>query len=397
MNGLVRTDLAATKALKARKYYNALSLFSGAGGLDIGFHESGEIRTIACYEFDEDCVQTLVSNRSKLIVDGASRKHPQIFRADLSKSDVLSSIEELGVKIDVVFGGPPCQSFSIMGKKGATEDARGALIFAFLEVVSRLRPKAFLFENVPHFAAIDGGRVADEFLGRLEEQGYSLWSGHLNAADYGALTFRTRFFVIGMQGYAKVPPPRPTHTNSAQVELFDESVAERWRTCQRVFVDIEAEEGRGRTLLNHEVVNHTPATIERFRGLAFGETDNIRKRNRLDPNRPAHSIYVGGKTGKLQARTHIHPYFPRELTPRECALIQGFPIDWEFCGRRDSVVLQVANSVPVPLARALAKHIVSELERRSLVRKAGAVAPKRDNRSMKGAATKNKRRGVMGI
>jgi len=344
------------------KLFNAISLFSGAGALDLGFHNTGNIRTLACYEYEEDCCRTLELNRSKLRTGGRRSGYPRVVRADLSDRGVIDSISRLGVEIDVVYGGPPCQSFSIMGKKGGIRDSRGALIFSFLDSVSRLRPKVFLFENVPHFSTINRGRVARGILRDFEQEGYSLWSGILNAADFGALTFRRRFFILGVEGDSTVPPPRPTHTNSSQAGRFESEGLDPWRTCERVFVEIETAEKTGRALPNHELVNHTPATIERFRNLAFGETDNVRKRNRLDPDRPAHSIYVGGNPGKLQARTHIHPYLPREITARECALIQGLPLDWEFSGRRDSAVLQAANAVPVPLAHALASHLISLLE-----------------------------------
>ena len=131
-----------------------------------------------------------------------------------------------------------------------------------------------------------------------------------------------------------------------------------WNSSKSVFDTIKEYETSGKALANHEKINHSEATRERFAKLKFGETDNIRKRNRIDPSRPAHSVYVGGKIGKQQARTHIHPYEPRELTARECALIQGFPIDWQLAGPRDAAVQQAANAVPVELAYALATLLI---------------------------------------
>jgi DNA (cytosine-5)-methyltransferase 1 len=343
------------------KNYNALSLFSGAGGLDLGFHQAGGVRTLACCEWNEDAYQTLAHNRAHLEIGSTDSRYPLLLNGDLAHASTLDAVAALDKRVDIVFGGPPCQSFSIMGKKGSIDDSRGALIYAFSEAVSRFRARAFLFENVPYFAKIDGGRVAEDFKRQFTAMGYSLWSGLLNAADFGALTFRTRFIMIGIRGIAPVSLPQPTHAKRPQLELFSATQLRPWRTCREVFVDIEEAEKGVPELLNHDKISHTSETIDRFRKLAFGETDNIRKRNRLDPDRPSHSIYVGGKVGKLQARTHIHPYLPRELTARECAVIQGFPIDWKFHGRRDSAVVQAANAVPIPLAKALATHIVAEL------------------------------------
>ena len=338
---------------------SAISLFSGAGGMDLGFHQTGRIRTLACYEFNSIFAQTLRMNREALRFR-RSVSGPDIQEKDLSNDDVIQEMHSLYGNPDIIYGGPPCQSFSIMGKKGGIDDPRGALIFAFLKAVETLSPKAFLFENVPNFSTIQSGAIAKELMQDFAELGYSLWSGLLCAADFGAHTFRRRFFILGVKGQGIVAAPVATHSASTPDDLFETS-KKPWRTCREVFQEIEASELAGRQLANHDKVKHSAAVIERFSQLRFGETDHIRKRNRLDPSRPAHSVYVGGKTGKLQARTHIHPYLPRELTARECAAIQGFPLTWEFAGRSDAATLQAANAVPVQLARELALTLAKAL------------------------------------
>jgi DNA (cytosine-5)-methyltransferase 1 len=350
---------------------NALSLFSGAGGLDLGFHNTGAVQTLACYEFNELFSETLRLNRHKLSAD-PTMSLPAIHQEDLSKSETISRMASLYEGVDIVFGGPPCQSFSIMGKKGGTSDPRGALIFSFSKIISSLRPRCFLFENVPNFASIDAGMPARELHKELCEIGYSTWCGILCAADYGAYTFRRRFFILGVLGNTQVAPPVPTHLASHQSTLPTLDISP-WKKCGDVFDSIESWLSRGKPLLNHEEVRHSKEVVERFSGLKFGETDNVRKRNRLDPGKPAHSIYVGGVTGKLQARPHIHPFYPRELTARECVAIQGFPLDWQFMGRADAVMLQAANAVPVQLAEALARHLVALLHKQKQRPKAYAA------------------------
>jgi DNA (cytosine-5)-methyltransferase 1 len=343
------------------KLYSSVSLFSGSGGMDLGFHRSGAIRTLCCYEYNKTFVETLTLNRAKLCAGGATGECPTIVQADLSSKSVIDKLMHEWSAADIVYGGPPCQSFSIMGKKGGVEDPRGALIYSFLRVVEGIKPKSFLFENVPHFALINNGGIAASLIRGFEDLGYSVWSGILCAADFGAYTFRRRFFIIGFKGCRPVVPPVPTHSDVGQHDLFS-GTKKPWCTCETIFDQIRQAEARGEILLNHDMTKHSPRTSARFEKLAFGETDNVRKRNRLDPRRPAHSVYVGGTTGKLQARSHIHPYLPRELTARECASIQGFPLDWEFAGRTDAVLLQAANAVPVQLAEALACYMVAELD-----------------------------------
>lgn len=350
--------------------YSAVSLFSGAGGLDIGFHKTGRVKSIACYEFDEIFSETLRLNRHCLAVDGEC---PNIHQQDLSSAEVLTELQTSYAGADIVFGGPPCQSFSIMGKtlsgiKMGTNDPRGQLVYSFLSVIENVRPSGFLFENVPNIVNIENGEVVKKLSEAFRSMGYGLWSGIVCAADFGARTFRRRYIIIGIRDMEQVPAPTTTHMKEGLPELF-EAPKRPWNSSKSIFETISEYEIAGRALANHDKVKHSEATIERFRQLKFGETDNIRKRNRIDPSRPAHSVYVGGKVGKLQARTHIHPYEPRELTARECALIQGFPIDWVLSGRADAAVQQAANAVPVELGCGLATHIVRLLD------DGGRVAP----------------------
>ena len=345
--------------------YSAVSLFSGAGGLDIGFHATGRVRSVACYEYDAIFSETLRLNRQRLEVNGCS---PVIHQEDLSDSEVLADLSSRYGGADIVFGGPPCQSFSIMGKtlsgeKMGTGDPRGMLVYSFVSVIQGVRPAGFLFENVPNIINIEKGAVVENLKQTFASLGYGLWSGIVCAADFGARTFRRRFIIMGIRDLSRVPPPTTTHTEEPHAELFG-APKPAWNTSKSIFETIKHHETSGRALANHDKVKHSDATQERFQKLKFGVTDNVRKRNRIDPSRPAHSVYVGGKVGKLQARTHIHPYEPRELTARECALVQGFPLDWLLSGRTDAAVQQAANAVPVELAHGLATHMVHLLDQK---------------------------------
>jgi DNA (cytosine-5)-methyltransferase 1 len=125
--------------------YSAVSLFSGAGGLDIGFHATGRVRSVACYEYDAIFSETLRLNRQRLEINGCS---PVIHQEDLSDAEVLADLSSRYGGADIVFGGPPCQSFSIMGKtlsgeKMGTGDPRGMLVYSFVSVIQGVRPAGF--------------------------------------------------------------------------------------------------------------------------------------------------------------------------------------------------------------------------------------------------------------
>ncbi len=109
----------------------------------------------------------------------------------------------------------------------------------------------------------------------------------------------------------------------------------------------------------HFAPEHEPEVIERFIRLSEGERDHKRRRNRLHADRPAFTLFAGGPRGGT--RTHIHPDYPRELTPRECARIHGFPDDFRFAGNKSMVAIQIANSVPIPVGAAWGRHLFNLL------------------------------------
>jgi DNA (cytosine-5)-methyltransferase 1 len=344
----------------------ALSLFSGAGGLDLGFELTGRVRVLACLERDEICLETLRINREKGTTQGI---HPYLAEArilgvDISTANPRDIVADIGEPIDLVYGGPPCQAFSVIGKREGLSDARGNLIFAFLRFIEELSPKAFLFENVPGFLSIDAGEPFRELCAEFRRLGYSIWTDKVRASDFGAATFRERVFILGAKNVAAFPPPLPTHFEpiaARNSDLFG-GPCQPWVTAGERLSHLDVQLQKDESVKNHTFVQHEFEVIQRFNALEFGERDMIRRRNRIDPERPAYTIFVGGKVGKLQARTHIHPHHPRELSPRECAALHGFPAHWEFAGRHDAALLQVANSVPVELAQAMAQHLIDVLD-----------------------------------
>lgn len=189
---------------------HVISLFSGAGGLDLGIESPRvlESKFSSCIfvENDEDCCATLRRNFGPSLV---------ILRRDIrnvTAADLVCGDNIAAGALSIVIGGPPCQSFSHAGKQRSTRDARGLLVFEFLRVVSEVMPAYFVMENVKNLKSIEHGRLLAEIERRAEQAGYNTATYVLCAADYGAAQLRHRLIVIGVRKpYPPVPAPEPTH------------------------------------------------------------------------------------------------------------------------------------------------------------------------------------------
>jgi DNA (cytosine-5)-methyltransferase 1 len=322
--------------------YNVLSLYSGAGGLDLGFELSGEFETNYAIEFDPVYSQTMPLNSRKLVGDREIFPNTQMINdsvENLLDSKFFDDLEN----IDGVIGGPPCQPFSTMGKRRGLLDERSRSIFDYFEVVSRVRPKFFLFENVPNIQSQWDGSVVEQLENKIQEiGGYKLTRQIIDFSTYGAATFRRRFIMVGIKDSLKLPD-----------DLLDGH--EEFITVSQVLAGLpKAHKTRVEYPTDHVKVNHTNEVLERFAKLKPGEHCKVRKRWRLNGDRPSNSLMAGGSGGYV---LHIHPYENRELTLREAARIQGFPDCYEFSGRKLDVAKQIVNAVPVQAAKILAKKL----------------------------------------
>ena len=188
-----------------------ISLFSGAGGMDIGFEEAGFEIAVAV-EQDSSCCNTLRINRP----------HLKVIEGDISAITTEHILKEAGLKPlepALVIGGPPCQSFSLAGKRMGMDDKRGMLLLEFVRVVHEVLPKAFVMENVQGMMNWENGKaleaVMNEFRAPVIYKGkqyhYDVSYQVLNAADYGVAQFRSRLFIVGNRLKKKFTFPYPTH------------------------------------------------------------------------------------------------------------------------------------------------------------------------------------------
>lgn len=189
-----------------------ISLFSGAGGMDIGFEMAG-FQTAVAVEFDKTCCETLRTNKPDL----------PIIQGDLAQIPTSSILEAANLKPTepaLVIGGPPCQSFSLAGKRMGMNDPRGMLVLQFIRVVRESLPVAFVMENVKGMVNWENGKAIEAIMNEIsepivfegEEYKYNVKRAVLNAADYGVSQFRERVFIVGNRIGKEFLFPEPTHS-----------------------------------------------------------------------------------------------------------------------------------------------------------------------------------------
>lgn len=336
----------------------AISLFSGAGGMDVGFARAG-FDVVAANELDSYACATFREN------------HPGTEVCEGDIKDYVDKLASFG-NIDVVFGGPPCQGFSVAGKM-EQNDPRSELIFSFSEIVERVRPKVFAMENVKALGSLSKfSKIRSQLLSRFSRAGYSTQIHLLNAKDFGVPQARERVFFIGILEAAcknflpsflrqkKAAPslraaitplgkpgsPRNDRFCKAKVTLAARPVLRRSPYAGMLF------NGQGRPLNPDGWASTLPASMG-------GNRTPIVDEQHLYEHKPSwvesyHSYLInGGKPYKLEDV----PSYLRRLTINETALLQGFPLDYKFCGPNSKVYSQIGNAVPCELAHVVAKVV----------------------------------------
>lgn len=342
--------------MKERKC-NAISFFSGGGGLDLGAEAAGFV-TRLCIDNDRASCQTLKQNRN--VSRGGGKKflsEANIYNQDITKltpSDILKGADLNESEVDLIYGGPPCQAFSVFGRRKGMEDPRGPLLLEFVEAIHDIRPQVFVLENVPGLKTISAGQVYKDLVELLKKKTnggkYNVQPFILNVRDFGVPQVRERIIIIGSRKKIEIPPPLPTHGSSAGLTVFKDKLIP-YNTVEDAFRHLP----KIGSLPNHTGREHSDDVRDRYDKLKFGERDSVTRINRLDPRKPSYTIIVGSEHGG--GKGHVHPYEPRELTPRESARIQTFPDDWEFIGTRRETIRQVGNAVPPIFAAQLFRHI----------------------------------------
>jgi DNA (cytosine-5)-methyltransferase 1 len=369
----------------------ALEIFSGAGGMTLGFEQAG-LDVLAAFDLEEVNVATHQAN-----FPGT-----KAFPVDLSiqTGDSLRSLAKLNkVEIDVVFGGPPCSGFSFGGHQNV-DDERNQLVFDFARLVRQLEPKYFVMENVKGLMSAHNRPILDSLVRRVKRAGYRIVEPIrvLNAAHYGVPQRRWRTFVLGYRN--DMPPleyPEPRGWRDASGNEFYPLVRDAISDLPSLeehenlfasdtfagYLDppdnayaslmrgklLDKEDKSDRQQPNRNGLTgcfrtkHSKEIIHRFSRTAQGAAEPVSRYIRLAWNDVSPTIRAGTGSdhGSHTAPRPIHPKMPRCISAREAARLHSIP-DW-FCfhGTRWHDFRQIGNSVPPLLARAVAKNVVKAL------------------------------------
>ena len=334
-----------------------IDLFCGCGGLSYGFIEAG-FDVLLGIDHWKDAIATFESTHknAKGIVADLFNETPK----DISK---LTGIKD----IDVIIGGPPCQGFSIAGKR-IIDDERNQLYKSFVSFVKFYQPKVFLMENVPNIVSMGKGVVKDSIIEDFETLGYTIVYKVLLASDYGVPQNRRRAFFVGTKKNKifKFPEPitkNPISAKDAISDLSEKSLVDgsKYKNEPKSEYQILIR-GKSDGIYNHEITNHSEQTTNIISQVPDGGNykdlpEELRKtRNvniawtRLNSKKPSFTIDTGH-------RHHFHYKYNRVPTVRESARIQSFPDTFVFLGSKTSQYKQVGNAVPPILAEVLAKEI----------------------------------------
>lgn len=355
--------------------YKVMDLFAGVGGLSFGFEKTGKFEIVAANEINPDIAKAYELN------------HPGV---KMLNEDICSLTEDTlrgavgDVQIDVLVGGPPCQSYSTIGKRNM--DDRANLFMQYKRILQILKPVAFVFENVSGILSMDGGKLFPKIKEEFASLGYTLKHKLLNAADYGVPQLRERVILVGMRGDNNYEYPEPTHGEGKRpyVTLKD-AIGDLQPLRSGESSDVYAygitneflefvRNPKEITVTEHDAPNNGEHLIKIMQALKDGQGKNdlpasIRPKSgygntyaKLWWERP--STTITRNFACPSSSRCIHPRDSRAMSIREGARLQSFPDSYKFYGSAGTKRLEIGNAVPPLLSMALARKMVDALDAR---------------------------------
>ena len=329
-------EVDTTKVSTEIAHLNFIDLFSGAGGISVGVKSAG-FNKIASVEIDNDASNTIRKNFPESV-------HFEMPIEHLSEQMLTDALK--GRKVDVVFGGPPCQGFSVAGVRNP-HDPRNQLFKEYIRIVKHTMPEYVVLENVPGILTMEKGKVYQEIIKQFADIGYPDMSVRiLEAATFGVPQLRTRAIFIANRLGLKNPYPKAIFNkltyNSMKSAIEDLKVVPRFG------------------LPNHEWTQHSEDFEARISKVPYGGSlyETVRDAfKRQYPNVPSMTCKEN------HGGCHIHYELNRVISAREMARLQTFPDDFVFTGTFKRAYWQIGNAVPCLLAKHIALAIKSELNK----------------------------------
>jgi DNA (cytosine-5)-methyltransferase 1 len=350
-----------------RKKLTVIDIFCGAGGFSQGFHQAG-YKILAGVDIDQQAISTYAHNfpTSTAISWDLSKPLSECSEANIVLND----------KVDIIVGGPPCQGFSIAGKRNHT-DPRNRLFKAYFDIIRQTNPRAVVIENVPTMLTMNNGEFINELEHNLFQSGYKVYKQLLWANQYGVPQKRKRLIIVALDSREKTKDfsyPEPIkgeitcHEALSDLPLLDNEVGAEAQSYNSPPSNQYQKKMRGDTkvLYNHWAVIHTEQTKKIIALVPDGGNYKSlpeslwqsRKVNiawtRMKSSAPCFTIDAGHNH-------HFHYKANRVPTVRESARIQSFPDHFRFLGNKTSQFRQVGNAIPPLMAEAVAKAIYSTL------------------------------------
>lgn len=352
--------------------FNILDLFCGAGGFSYGMEKNSDFETVIALDNDKFAGLTFKKNMVKT----------DVIIGDITEESVKECVIEKAQKkgVNMIIGGPPCQGYSMKGKKLGLKDPRNFLFREYLNFVRILQPDIFVIENVKGLLLASKGWFKDEIINAIIELGYCVELGLLNASEYGVPQARERaIFICSRHNRVKLPNPIVKKVVTVRDAISDLSYLEsgEGKFEQEYIKPIESEYQKlmrngSSKLYNHKASNHKKIAIEKLK-LIPPEKGKEFLPQELHGNQKFKTTWgrltwdsvsptIDTRFDASSNGTNNHPYLNRAITPREAARIQSFDDKFIFYGAKIHIRKQIGNAVPPLLAKAIADQIERKLD-----------------------------------
>lgn len=349
--------------------FKILDLFAGAGGFSYGFEMNNHFKTVLANDYNSDALDTFKHNH----------KHANIIIGDITMPDIKKQIikESKDLGVNMIIGGPPCQGFSMKGKKLGLNDPRNFLFLEYVDIVKHIRPKVFVLENVKSMISSADGYFIKSAVDEFKKLGYYVNYGVLNSRNFGIPQKRERAFIIGSLSSDILLPKGNSKEVSIHDAISDLSYLESGESSDKYLHAPKSSyqkimRKKSSTLQWHSATRHSDLAIKKMKlipekGNKFDLPVHLRTKQKF--NTTWSRLIWNDVSPTIDTRfdtpsngQNIHPILHRAITPREAARIQSFPDTFHFHGKKTQVCKQIGNAVPPLLAKAIANKIYKSFE-----------------------------------